>query len=133
MTNKQDTILMCPPTYFTVDYVINPWMDGNEGYMDKSRAGDQWQNLKAAISKVADVVTMTPQDGLPDMVFTANAGVVYGDKAIASHFLPMERRGEEVHFKQWFRESQGSHLSIKVKGFRGQGLFQKPRINGEGD
>ena len=30
MSNFQDKILMCPPDYFTVDYVINPWMAGNE-------------------------------------------------------------------------------------------------------
>ena len=120
--SERDRILMCPPDYFTVDYVINPWMDGNEGCMDKSRAGDQWQNLKAAISKVADVVTMTPREGLPDMVFTANAGVVYGDKAIASHFLPMERRGEEVHFKQWFRDNGFALYDLHDKiGFEGAG------------
>jgi len=96
---------MCPPDFFTVDYVINPWMDGNEGHMDRSLAGDQWQGLREAISEVAEVVTMEPQDGFPDMVFTANAGVVYGDKAIASHFMPMERRGEEIHFKKWFRDN----------------------------
>ena len=29
MSNFHDKILMCPPDYFTVDYVINPWMTGN--------------------------------------------------------------------------------------------------------
>ena len=33
MSNGKDKILMCPPDYFTVDYVINPWMAGNEGGM----------------------------------------------------------------------------------------------------
>jgi N-dimethylarginine dimethylaminohydrolase len=101
--SERDHILMCPPDFFTVDYVINPWMDGNAGSLNRERAFQQWSTLKWAISEVADVVTIEPVDGLPDMVFTANAGVVYGDRAMASHFMPMERRSEERVFKDWFR------------------------------
>jgi N-dimethylarginine dimethylaminohydrolase len=97
-------ILMCPPDHFTVDYVINPWMDGHEGGLDLDRARGQWERLRSAVAEVADVEIMTPVPGLPDMVFTANAGVVYGQRAMASHFMPKERRGEEVHFKRWFRD-----------------------------
>ena len=74
---------MCPPDYFTVEYVINPWMAGNEDSLSLERAKQQWQNLYKEISKHAEVVTVDPNPKLPDMVFTANAGVVYGDKAIA--------------------------------------------------
>ena len=31
MNETKDKVLMCPPDYFTVDDVINPWMAGNEG------------------------------------------------------------------------------------------------------
>jgi N-dimethylarginine dimethylaminohydrolase len=122
MTNKQDTILMCPPTYFTVDYVINPWMAGHEDTMSLELAQTQWQRLHDAISEVANVVTMDPQPDLPDMVFTANAGVVYGRKAIASHFMPHERRPEESHFKKWFRDNGFDLLDLDEKiGFEGAG------------
>src|SRR5699024_9365664 len=43
--------------------------------------------------------------GLPDMVFTANAGVVYHDRAIVSRFGFDERRGEEPYFRQWFEDN----------------------------
>jgi N-dimethylarginine dimethylaminohydrolase len=122
MTNKQDTILMCPPTYFTVDYVINPWMAGHEDTLSLELAQTQWQRLHDAISEVANVVTMDPQPDLPDMVFTANAGVVYGRKAIASHFMPHERRPEESHFKKWFRDNGFDLLDLDEKiGFEGAG------------
>ncbi len=122
MTNKQDTILMCPPTYFTVDYVINPWMAGHEDTMSLELAQEQWQRLHDAISEYANVVTMDPQPDLPDMVFTANAGVVYGRKAIASHFMPQERRAEESHFKKWFRDNGFDLLGLDEKiGFEGAG------------
>ena len=115
-------ILMCPPDHFTVDYVINPWMDGYEGQLDLARARDQWEQLRAAVAEVADVQSMRPEPGLPDMVFTANAGVVYGNRAMASHFMPHERRGEEVHFKRWFKENGFELYDLPEDlGFEGAG------------
>jgi N-dimethylarginine dimethylaminohydrolase len=122
VTAFRDKILMCPPDFFTVDYVINPWMAGHDSSLDIELAKQQWNTLKDAISEVAEVVTMEPQPDLPDMVFTANAGVVYGDKAIASHFMPHERRAEEPHFKKWFTENGFELLELDEKiGFEGAG------------
>ncbi|MDJ0911827.1 MAG: dimethylarginine dimethylaminohydrolase family protein [Woeseiaceae bacterium] len=122
MSKPRDRILMCPPDYFTVDYVINPWMAGNEDSLKLDRAQEQWQTLKSTIEQFADVVTIEPQPDLPDMVFTANAGVVYGDKAIASHFIPQERRGEEKHFKDWFSGNGFELHDLDEKiGFEGAG------------
>lgn len=122
MSPNNDKILMCPPTFFTVDYIINPWMAGHEDTLSLDLAKAQWQRLHDAIAEHAEVVTMEPQPDLPDMVFTANAGVVYGNKAIASHFMPKERRGEELHFKQWFRDNGFELLDLDEKiGFEGAG------------
>ncbi|MEM9688662.1 MAG: arginine deiminase-related protein [Pseudomonadota bacterium] len=128
MLTAKDKILMCPPDHFTVDYVINPWMAGQEGVLDKDLAHTQWNTLKDIIAEYADVVVMDPQPELPDMVFTANAGVVLGNKAIASHFMPMERRPEEAHFKRWFSENGYDLLALDEKiGFEGAGdcLFDR--------
>lgn len=128
MANSRDKILMCPPDFFSVDYVINPWMAGQKGEPDMQQAMQQWLSLKDAIAEHADVVTMDAQPKLPDLVFTANAGVVYGKKAIASHFMPMERRPEEAHNKQWFRENGFELLDLDDKiGFEGAGdcLFDR--------
>lgn len=113
---------MCPPDYFTVEYVINPWMAGNEDSLSLDRARSQWDMLRATVERFADVVLMEPHRSLPDMVFTANAGVVYGNKAIASHFMPMERRPEEPIFKQWFRDNGFELYELDEKvGFEGAG------------
>jgi N-dimethylarginine dimethylaminohydrolase len=113
---------MCPPDHFSVDYVINPWMAGQESKLDLHRARQQWLELRDALSAVADVVTMEPQPDLPDLVFTANAGAVYGDKAVASHFMPHERRPEEPHYKKWFRDNGFQLLDLDEKiGFEGAG------------
>ena len=122
MDNSNDRILMCPPDFFTVDYVINPWMAGHEGKMSLDLARQQWEDLRDAIARYAEVVTIEPQPDLPDMVFTANAGAVYGNKAVASHFMPHERRPEEAHFKKWFRENGYELLALNEKiGFEGAG------------
>jgi N-dimethylarginine dimethylaminohydrolase len=128
VTDKQDKILMCPPKYFSVEYVINPWMAGSEGTLDLELAGQQWESLHSSLNEIADIVLMEPQPELPDLVFTANAGVVYGDKAIASHFMPHERRPEEPHLKTWFRDNNFELLDLDEKiGFEGAGdcLFDR--------
>jgi len=128
MGSSKDKILMCPPDHFTVDYVINPWMAGHKDSLSLELARQQWQQLRDVLSDYADIVTIDPHPDLPDMVFTANAGVVLGRKAIASHFMPMERRPEEVIFKQWFRDNDFDLLDLDEKiGFEGAGdcLFDR--------
>ncbi len=128
MSTIKDKILMCPPDHFTVDYVINPWMAGHKDSLSLELARQQWQQLRDVLSDYADIVTIDPHPDLPDMVFTANAGVVLGRKAIASHFMPMERRPEEVIFKKWFRDNDYELLDLDEKiGFEGAGdcLFDR--------
>jgi N-dimethylarginine dimethylaminohydrolase len=128
MSKHSDKILMCRPDYFTVDYVINPWMAGHETSLDIDLAKTQWETLRNTIGEYADIAEIKPQPGLPDLVFTANAGAVYGNKAIASHFMPHERRPEEVHYKKWFRDNGFELLDLDEKiGFEGAGdcLFDR--------
>jgi N-dimethylarginine dimethylaminohydrolase len=113
-------LLMCPPTHFEVSYMINPWM--NQGAVSVREAQRQWQRLHDALAEHVEVLCIEPQAGLPDMVFTANAGVVVGDRAMASHFLPQERRGEEAFFKGWFRQNGYQLVDLPLDvGFEGAG------------
>ena len=103
------TFLMCPPTYFDVRYVINPWMHGNEGTVGAGDAHAQWQALHALVTKelgaeVALVIPLViPREGLPDIVFTANAGLTRSRVCIPARFRCPERQGEETHYEAWFR------------------------------
>jgi N-dimethylarginine dimethylaminohydrolase len=128
MNEFRNKILMCPPDYFSVEYVINPWMSGLTEPPDKNKAYMQWGSLKDTIAKFADIEVIAPQPNLPDMVFTANAGVVSENKAIASHFVPHERRPEESYFKSWFKNNGYQLLDLDEKiGFEGGGdcLFDR--------
>ena len=68
--------LMCPPTLYDVNYVINPWMEGNVHCSSRQNAERQWEHLRTALVGLATVELVEPQAGSPDMVFTANAGLV---------------------------------------------------------
>lgn len=104
--------LMCKPQHFGVSYVINPWMQGNIAQTSLDRAMAQWRDLLSAITPRARVELVEPQPGLPDMVFTANAGFVLDDVAIVSRFRHPERQGEEEHFERWFRSRRFCVLSM---------------------
>jgi lysine-ketoglutarate reductase/saccharopine dehydrogenase-like protein (TIGR00300 family) len=98
-------ILMCSPDHYDVDYVINPWMEGNVHKSSRDRAVEQWQKLYKVLKARAIVDLVEPAKGWPDMVFTANAGLVLGDKAVLSRFYHKERQGEEPYFKAWFEQN----------------------------
>ena len=115
-------ILMCAPEFYGVNYVINPWMEGNVHKFSADLAMEQWQELHQIIKDHAIVELVPPQSGWPDMVFTANAGLVLGNTVVLSRFYHKERQGEEPHFKAWF-EAQGFtvHELPKDLPFEGAG------------
>ena len=90
-------ILMCAPDFFAVSYVINPWMQDHVGGTQATLARQQWLHLHDKIGALCEVALQPPQPGLPDLVFTANAGLIYKDMAIVSRFRNTERQGEEPH------------------------------------
>jgi N-dimethylarginine dimethylaminohydrolase len=93
--------LMCAPEYFDVTYAINPWMDGSGA--DTRLALRQWHELRATYLELGhEVELITPEPGLPDMVFAANGGLVIGDRAYGARFAHAERHGEGPAYLNWF-------------------------------
>jgi N-dimethylarginine dimethylaminohydrolase len=117
------TFLMCPPTLYDVNYVINPWMEGNVHRSSRQNAERQWEQLRTALAGLARVELVEPQAGSPDMVFTANAGLVRKRVVALSRFRHRERQGEEPHFRKWFDDS----------GFAVRELPRAVPFEGEGD
>lgn len=97
--------LMCPPAHFNVDYEINPWMRGNLGAVSTDAAARQWMDLHDLIARHAEVELVPAHAGLPDMVFTANAGLVHGRTFVPSNFAHVERQDERAHFARWFADA----------------------------
>ncbi len=111
-------LLMCSPDYYGIEYEINPWMRVSNA-ADPQKAKDQWAQLTKVLEEEvgAKLERLTPVPGLPDLVFTANAGVVYEGKAVPSRFRHPERQREEEHFEQWFAEKGYQVISLEKECF----------------
>jgi N-dimethylarginine dimethylaminohydrolase len=97
-------MLLCPPDFYEVRYEINPWMSVAQA-PDHDVAMRQWEGLRACLHEIGCVVEcLTPQPDWPDMVFTANAGVVRGSGVLLSNFRHAERAGESPWNAQWFQD-----------------------------
>lgn len=115
--------LVCPARHFGVLYEINPWMH-REVPADPDRSMRQWLDMVETLRGAgAEIETIEPVDGLPDMVFTANAGLVDGDRFVPSRFRHPERSGEEERFAAWFAGRGSAVLDLPAG----------PRFEGAGD
>jgi len=116
-------LLLCPPDYYGIEYEINPWMNRARNTVP-ALARTQWSALHDSLRSLGgEIALIEPEQGFPDMVFTANAGLVAGDKFIRSNFRFPQRRGEEPHFERWFAEN----------GYQVVRLPDGPFFEGEGD
>jgi N-dimethylarginine dimethylaminohydrolase len=99
-------ILMCPPDFYGIKYEINPWMHV-EIKSEQTLAIAQWNNLYKILKEdiKADVKLVKPETDVPDMVFSANAALIYKNKAIISRFKYEQRQPEEKYFAKWFEEN----------------------------
>ncbi|MGH9282410.1 MAG: dimethylarginine dimethylaminohydrolase family protein [Acidimicrobiales bacterium] len=112
--------LVCPPQHFDVLYEINAWMR-LEVRVDPDRAREQWDGLVAGLRAAgAELEEVDPVPGLPDLVFTANAGVVDGTTYVPARFRHPERQAEVPHDLAWF-ESHGFTVSPLPDGVSHEG------------
>jgi len=95
---------MCPPDYYGIEYEINPWMS-REVSADSDESRRQWLGLYDTLRELeVTIERLDPVPGLPDLVFTANAGLVYRDTFISSRFRYGVRQAESPYFERWARE-----------------------------
>ncbi|MFC8450355.1 dimethylargininase [Kitasatospora sp. NPDC057223] len=132
--------LMCPPSYFAVEYSINPWMDPHRP-VDRALAEVQWEALRRTLTGLGHRVDLVePVPGLPDMVFAANGATVIGDSALIATFRHSQRAPESAAYEKWFRdrgftrvrcaehvnEGQGDHLAVAGLVLAGTGPRTQP-------
>nr|WP_245836106.1 dimethylargininase [Mycobacterium rhizamassiliense] len=135
---------MTPPTYFAVEYAINPWMDVSKP-VDVQVALAQWENLRHTYLKLGHRVDLVePVPGLPDMVYAANGGFVTHDVAVVARFRYPERAGETQAYGDWMasagyrpvstrhiNEGQGDLLMVGEKVLAGYGFRTDLRAHPE--
>jgi N-dimethylarginine dimethylaminohydrolase len=115
--------LLCRPDHFAVSYAINPWMDVTAP-VDRGRALAQWEALAAiyaAHGHRVDVLAGEPD--LPDMVFSANGGLVIGDRALSARFANPERSGEGPAYHRWLAAQGLARVTAATEINEGEGDF----------
>ena len=136
--------LMCPPTYFTVEYAINPWMQPGID-VDRRRALAQWDALRRTYLDLGHRVDLlAPMPGLPDMVYAANGATVVDGTVLAARFRHPQRAAEAVAHATWFRraaarvvepefvnEGEGDLLVVGDLILAGHGFRTDPRAHAE--
>jgi N-dimethylarginine dimethylaminohydrolase len=121
--NRPPRILMCPPDYYGIEYEINPWMK-RQVASEPVEARRQWLALRDALRDLGVAIELLePVLGLPDLVFTANAGLIVHDLFLSSRFRYGVRQGETEYFDRWFA----------ANGFRVEALPVSYHFEGAGD
>lgn len=113
-------LLMCPPEYFGVTYAINPWMnpiDWARNVDDLAVAAQrEWVALHNGVVELGATVELVPPvNGLPDLVFTANAAVVLDRTVLLARFRCPERQPEEQYFRAAFHSLRALGLIDAVR------------------
>lgn len=134
-TARRRRYVMCPPSGFSVEYAINPWMDPSVP-VDRDRAAAQWDSLRTTYLGLGHAVELiAPLPGQPDMVFAANGAVVVGGRAYGSRFRHAQRSAEALAFTTWlgrhgvavhepreFSEGEGDFLVLRSMILAGSGF-----------
>jgi N-dimethylarginine dimethylaminohydrolase len=135
---------MTPPTFFAVEYAINPWMDVSKP-VDVHVAHTQWEHLYQTYLRLGHSVDLIePVPGLPDMVYAANGGFIANGVAVVARFRFAERAGESKAYAGWMssvgyrpastrhvNEGQGDLLLIGETVLAGHGFRTDLRAHAE--
>lgn len=125
-----EKVMLVKPTYFDVEYVINPHMQGNIGDVNKNTASKEWEKLKQTYKDNGLYVhEVKGAEGYPDMVFCANQSLPYikpdGTKQVLMSIMHAEqRKGEVPHIEDVYKDSSYEIFKLdkeKFTDFEGMG------------
>ncbi|MDT5035568.1 MAG: hypothetical protein QOE03_753 [Micromonosporaceae bacterium] len=141
----QRRYLMVKPTYFDVEYSINPWMDPRKP-TSTELAIAQWEWLRDLYLDLGHrVEQLDPRPGLPDMVFAANGATVVDGNVLVARFRYRQRAEESPAYLDWFtargytrvrqarrvNEGQGDYLVAGSRVLAGSGFRTVSRAHAE--
>lgn len=97
-------VLLCRPTHFNVEYVINPHM---QPYTVKAdQALRQWEELVGVLKSLKIAVDVIEQrEDVPDMVFATDQGIVRNGAVLLANFRFTQRQKERIYYREWFKEN----------------------------
>lgn len=108
---RPNRVVLTTPTYFDIEYVINPHMSENVGTVNKEVAWQQWKAVRAAYTALdKNPLVVNGQSGLPDMVFSANQTLPFynpnsdAQGVVLSRMHSEHREGEVPYYARFFEE-----------------------------
>ena len=114
-------IMMCEPRYYNV---IHPQMNYHmkmKRHVNYNLAMLQWEKLVSIlIANNVKINFQKPVPNLVDMVFTANAGLIYRNKALISNFTAQPRVSESFYHNSFFLSNKFDTYNMITK-FEGAG------------
>lgn len=132
-SNSKRHFFLIPPTYFSIEYSINDWMDPKNP-ADRDLAQEQWDSLRMAYEDLGvEVESFDAVPGLPDQVFPGDAVFLYGNHAVASRFRVPERAAEvEPMLARFVEKGYETHRMPEGAHFEGnaEAIFWNGRILG---
>lgn len=100
---KVTRVLLCRPTHFQVDYIINPHMKPHS--VDPRNAMKQWEALKRTLESLDIRIDVIEQEqDVPDMVFATDQGIVQDDTIVLANFRYDQRKKERQYYRTWFQK-----------------------------
>lgn len=124
-------ILMSSPDFFNVSEAINKFMTngaGNLNVVDREKAFQQWSNIRWHYESLGYTVSvLRSQDGLEDMVFSANQSFPFMDRktgkpaVIMSNMRKEKRKPEVAYFHTWYRRHGYEVFYLKNCSFESNG------------
>lgn len=102
-----DRILLCPPNFYGIEYEINPWMHISNQVITQNAFSAYYQIKEIYLSLGMEIHEIQPENGLPDMVYSANFGQVSGQRFLKANFKYPQRRKEADLAAAYFAEKFG--------------------------
>ncbi len=97
-------VLLCRPTHFTVEYVINPHMQPYTVQADVALR--QWHELVRILESLnIRVEVIDQQPDVPDMVFATDQGIVRDGAILLANFRFEQRKKERLYYREWFQRN----------------------------
>lgn len=116
-------ILTCPPSHYDIEYEINPWMNITNK-VESSNADDIYKQLTDIYREAGiGLYEIEPEQGLPDMIYTANIGYALDYTFIKSNFKYPQRRREADVAADYLKKTFGYKVVTLPEDifFEGQG------------
>lgn len=110
-------VLLCTPSYFDIVDVKNPYMQQQQGQINKEKANQQWDQLHTIYLQLKnqhfldEVSVIDGVEGCEDMVFCANQSFPWitwnGDRIVIMSRMKFSSRQNEIPYFEDFYEDAG--------------------------